>query len=447
MQSLARLLAFGFANGFLEGQLKAMGIDPNNTGYEMSLVIDSVWRFVAGFGGVFAIVAIGLRLTMPESPRYTPGIGSQLQQAMTTDSVRAAAAEATAAAAAAADAGGGQQRPDPTETQTKWLVGARRYLRKPLHRQRLIFVCVIWFLLDVCFYGTGLDSPSTLNLLWLNSSFQPNAAAPDYAEDPANITQSIYWVLHNNGARALEVSSISAMTGSLLMIPLINYFTRRNLLIYTSLILAVLFFVTGALVITEFAQGASRASLVFFALAQFTFNIGPNTIVFVLVAEIFPTVFRGTFYGLAAACGKIGAMIIRPCVQIVTTNIIRDPNTNQSQKAAPLGGMLIVFGVVMLVIAIITRFVSPEILDVQKPRTGSKWFSRLDNKLLETIAPNPRPGELLPKEDMPSGQHNDQQHDNQQNNDQHNGPHNGTQMYDMDHQTGKRVIQTEANGA
>lgn len=54
--------------------------------------------------------------------------------------------------------------------------------------------------------------------------------------------------------------------------------------------------------------------VVFFALAQFMFNVGPNTLTFIMAAEIFPTVFRGTFYGISAASGKLGAIIIRAIV-------------------------------------------------------------------------------------------------------------------------------------
>jgi PHS family inorganic phosphate transporter-like MFS transporter len=444
MQSLARLLAFGFANAFLEGQLKAMNLETSDTGYGMSLVVDKVWRFVAGFGGIFAIVAIGLRLTMPESPRYIPGIERQLQQAMAAESVNAAAVAPNPAGAAVDNQGGdhadgGQQQSDQTDTQTKWLVGAWRYLKNRDHRRRVAFVCTIWFLLDVCFYGTGLDSPSTLNLLWLNTSFQLNGTPPDYAEDPANITQSIYWVLDNNGARALEVSSISAMAGSLLMIPLINYFTRKTLLIYTSSIISALFFITAALVGTKFAQGDSIASLVFFALAQFTFNIGPNTIIFVLAAELFPTVFRGTFYGLAAACGKAGAMIIRPCVQLATSRIIHDTNPNQRQKALPLVIMLIVFGVLMMGIAVLAFLMPSSLLEVQRPRseTNSSWYERMVNKHLESIAPNPTPGELAPTENIPESQHNDQ--DSSQGNGSHNSD---IPLNVLSGQNGHKAVQT-----
>jgi len=38
-------------------------------------------------------------------------------------------------------------------------------------------------------------------------------------------------------------------------------------------------------------------------------NFGPNTTTFVLPVELFPTYLRGTCHGIAAAAGKIGAVV------------------------------------------------------------------------------------------------------------------------------------------
>jgi PHS family inorganic phosphate transporter-like MFS transporter len=46
-----------------------------------------------------------------------------------------------------------------------------------------------------------------------------------------------------------------------------------------------------------------------FTLAQLICNAGPNTTVFVIPAEVFPTRIRSTTYGFSAAFGKLGAAI------------------------------------------------------------------------------------------------------------------------------------------
>lgn len=403
MQSLARLLAFGFANAFLEGQLNHFKLSPDDTSYHMSLLIDKVWRFVAGFGGVFAILAIGLRWTMPESPRWVRGMPDRLREALATDSERAAAAAAADAANQRANQPGRRQAHlnKPRPAKARWLVGAYRWLRNEDHLKTLAVTGMIWFLLDVCFYGTGLDSPTTLNLLWLSGPFdsQAVASASDYKQDPGAISESIFWVLDNNGGRALEVSSISSIVGSLLIIPLINYLPRKVILFWSSLVLGVIFFITGILVFTEFAKPGHTASLVFFSLAQFTFNVGPNTIIFVLAAEIFPSMFRGTFYGLVAACGKAGALLIRPFLQLAAYQTTKEGDGTTSN---PLGAMLVVFGFIMLAIACITKFWSSSLPAPQFDRgeEDRKCLPWLRNRHLESISPDPKPGELSGEKKM-----------------------------------------------
>lgn len=46
-----------------------------------------------------------------------------------------------------------------------------------------------------------------------------------------------------------------------------------------------------------------------YVFSQIVCNIGPNTTVFVIPAEVFPTRIRSTAYGLSAAIGKLGAAI------------------------------------------------------------------------------------------------------------------------------------------
>jgi PHS family inorganic phosphate transporter-like MFS transporter len=440
MQSIGRMLAFGFANAFLQGQVNALGVnlsDPTSYKYGMKLAVDETWRFVAGFGGIFAVVALVLRLTIPESPRYWRYLPEELELAMMSNSEDGGAADANAGQTLAPGGGGTsgslqqpngtQQHPNgvqqqptsiqqqpptgiqqqptgiqqqsstfgtnsgstqsqiPRKAKPQWFLGACRYATREPGRKRVWMLCVLWFLLDVCFYGTGLDSPSTLNVLWLSSSPPPaNGPIDQWENDPANLHANIYDVLYNDGIRAILVSSISSFVGGVVILPLLNIFPRRLHLFWTSLLLAVIFIITGILVKVEYASPGSISGRVFYALAQLLFNLGPNTVIFVLAAEIFPTPFRGTLYGLSAASGKAGAMLVRPFVQMAASS-------GQKKDATPLMIMLIIFGCVMMGICWLT-WSETSLPDVQEPqRQQSGW---LKNRHLEDIAPNPRPGEL-----------------------------------------------------
>jgi PHS family inorganic phosphate transporter-like MFS transporter len=96
---------------------------------------------------------------------------------------------------------------------------------------------------------------------------------------------------------------------------IINRFRRNHILASTFLLLSVLFSVCGGTLIAAARSERDHVvTTVFYAISQFVFNLGPNTLIFVLAAEIFPTVYRGTFFGIAAASGKVGAIIIRAII-------------------------------------------------------------------------------------------------------------------------------------
>jgi MFS transporter, PHS family, inorganic phosphate transporter len=55
---------------------------------------------------------------------------------------------------------------------------------------------------------------------------------------------------------------------------------------------------------------ASKGGLItIFTLAQLFLNMGPNCTTFLMPVELFPTRVRGTAHGIAAASGKLGAVV------------------------------------------------------------------------------------------------------------------------------------------
>lgn len=53
----------------------------------------------------------------------------------------------------------------------------------------------------------------------------------------------------------------------------------------------------------------AKAFVFLYCLADFFQNFGPNVTTFVIPGEIFPTRYRSTANGIAAASGKLGAVI------------------------------------------------------------------------------------------------------------------------------------------
>lgn len=340
MQSVGRVLAVGIGLGSLQRILMDKNLGPDQTDdaahdATIKIAVDMVWRIVIGMGGVIALVAVGLRFIIPESPRYYSGIQKDLNKA--ARAVQQVGGKAEDVRSELSVSSGAARHSHRGEEPTPWFRSAIKYLKGGGWR-RLTTMSIIWLLLDVCFYGTSLDSPATLNALWLRSRPQTTS---DWNQDPGWPSATIQEILEENAVRSLLLSSLASLAGSVLAIPVVHYANRNRLLIGTSFALTLLFIATGISVLKKYGQSNHQVSMVFFALAQFMFNLGPNTLTFILPAEIFPTVFRGTFYGISAAFGKLGAILIRAIV------------AKYGNGKEALAAYLFVFAAFMLVLGVI----------------------------------------------------------------------------------------------
>ncbi|KAJ5820319.1 major facilitator superfamily domain-containing protein [Penicillium riverlandense] len=288
---------------------------------------------------------------------------------------------------------------------------------------------VCWFLLDFCFYALGINSSRPLAALWASgvanvttvttlpasvtsitipvthavtahgsiynlttsivAALPPVTATlttaapatysglnvPDYVNiwDP---TYNMFEEISNNARSYIYTISISSLVGSGLLILLIDYIPRKMWLVWSFLVLSVLFAVLGGvLVAAEFTPG-HWATVVLYALCQLFFNLGPNTLTYIIPTEIFPTRFRATCHGISAACGKIGAII----VLIVTEKTMINTNPKALDK------LLGVFSVPLAIGALFAWAWIPELqtAPVDPPR-ALRW-PRLPNKSLEQLA-------------------------------------------------------------
>ena len=73
-----------------------------------------------------------------------------------------------------------------------------------------------------------------------------------------------------------------------------------------------------------------------FGTMHFFFTFGPRTVVYILAVEMFPTEYRGTFYGITAAAGKVMAIAVRPVIG----------KTSRMERA--LGIRLLIVGAVLV---------------------------------------------------------------------------------------------------
>ncbi|KAK4149813.1 major facilitator superfamily domain-containing protein [Chaetomidium leptoderma] len=314
-QAIGRLLAYGLGLGVLHG-LK------QNVEGDYKIIMDKLWRLVLGLAGVPAIFAIVLRLFIPETPRFYSPVQRDLvkaREAVLKVGSRSPSLTADMESVNSDVVEEGEPRaPEPWRRRAYVYFFGKTQGWKPL-----LAVSLQWLLLDIVFYGTGLDSPGTLAALWMSAPRDESIKYDSiegfhvWKEDYGFPNASIVDTMENNLVRTLELSSVAAVVGSLAVIPLVNRLNRTTHYVWTTAILSILFAVTAVAVSRTYGTRAHLVAMVFYALTQFMFNLGPNTLTFILAAESFPTEFRGTCYGIAAAAGKLGAIIVRPITEEV----------------------------------------------------------------------------------------------------------------------------------
>lgn len=192
----------------------------------------------------------------------------------------------------------------------------------------LLGTSLSWLFLDFAFYGLGLSSPTIIREIWYGNTNSP----------------SLYNALLDNSTHALIMVSIGALIGGAAMIKVIKYASPKVIQLWGFMVLTVLFIVIGSAWSTLLEGGRQTGLIVLFVLAQIVFNLGPNVTTFIvsptfyrhlfffsfffsssttiklreanmklgkkkIPAEIFPTRYRCTCHGIAAAAGKLGSWV------------------------------------------------------------------------------------------------------------------------------------------
>ncbi|KAJ3541778.1 hypothetical protein NM208_g4441 [Fusarium decemcellulare] len=328
MQSLARLLSFAVSLGALRN-LRGDADDED----QMLLVVDKVWRWTVGVALIPAAIAILLRLTIPETPRFYASIMKDSRKgvlnAMRLYGRNKNIQEMNSDTDSSLRDRGAREEPWHTWYKTAW-----KYLTGPKQGWKPLFVIsLLWAIMDIPWYGLTMDLSSALaTLIHVSGSGDECGHALHYfsgASEARNITcgsspgkekwNKDYWnnnntisdMIEQNAMRSIVIVCIASILGSIGSIVIIDFFRRKIILIATFFVISVLLAITGGTLITSRPNEPHIAAIVCYAILQFVFNLGPNTLIFVLAAEIFPTTYRGTFNGIAAASGKVGAVIIR----------------------------------------------------------------------------------------------------------------------------------------
>ncbi|EJT81335.1 hypothetical protein GGTG_01318 [Gaeumannomyces tritici R3-111a-1] len=343
---------------------KRCGLDAkwNN---ECQTRIDGVWRIVIGIGALPALLAIIFRFFLYDCGLYTlevknkPGAafrdtqriygeppsqwpGAYPPNGLPMNGIAQQGPPPMAGAHRRATLGQIEQ-PMPVQFSLEDL---RNFFIRDGNWFYLLGTSMTWFFLDVSFYGFSLDNRKTLSDLWAtaeeadlnpslpcwNSSFsgdggrslvpdwKRNGGFPVWQTNLMSPCKSIDEVLIEQATQYLVTVSIPSIAGSACFIFFANRFHRRRWLTASFFTLAVLFLITGGVYYAVSHTPAAPANVVMVALCHFAFNFGANTLTFIIPAEIFPTTYRCTCHGIAAAAGKLGSIVAVGVVYIINHN-------------------------------------------------------------------------------------------------------------------------------
>ena len=267
VQSRGRLVASVFAmQGF--GLLTGPGVSLGVVYFVPNL--DLAWRVILGLGALPAVLTIYYRLRIPETPRFDLARGKVGAAAQTVGAITGVTVA-------------------PSSTGSSLGVPFRQILRS---YGILIFgTAASWFLLDIAFYSTSIFNPLILKQIGF-------ASAASY---PA-LEQVRRLALGN-----VLITLVASVPGYWAAVALIDRVGRRPLQYIGFGVMAAAFLFLSTDWIS--LETVLPAFLAIYGLTFFFANLGPNTTTFVYPSEVFPTAFRTTGHGIAAASGKIGAVV------------------------------------------------------------------------------------------------------------------------------------------
>ncbi|KAJ5287816.1 hypothetical protein N7478_003502 [Penicillium angulare] len=382
--------------------LIVIAVSRNNDSTDIVRNVDSMWRWVLGIGVVPGAIATLFRFAIPESPRYlveidddpvtaefdattlfsepvSPGFDSQAFGTMTTitgvgSSIQLPTISSLASASSQADDEEFTNLP-PATLNSHWRLAKSdiiRYFWIEGNWRSLFGTAVAWLLMDFGFYGISLASPQFLAKTW--GQLHITQSEPYWMTDSRQ-GANVYDMFFQTSFRALVILNIGSFVGGLLLIIFAHRIERVALQKYTFLGLSVLFIAMGSLFVSLVNSPPTLVAL--YIIGQILFNFGPNATTYMIPAEIFPTRYRATCYGLSAGAGKLGSIL----VQIFST-YYRFGGGLGDTSIRHHGIVLFVFSACMIIGAAVTHFYIPPLQ--QKKGRNIMWGGK--PYTLETMA-------------------------------------------------------------
>jgi len=205
------------------------------------------------------------------------------------------------------------------------------HYKKPKNLKVLVAASMAWFFLDVAFYGLGLN----LSIILEAVGFTNNK----------NAYEKLFSTAYGNAV----INLMGSVPGYYATVALIEVMGRIKIQLLGFTVLTVIFVILSA-GYHSIKNEAVGLFIFLYCVGQFFFNFAPNTTTFIIPGEVFPTRYRSTSHGIAAATGKLGAMVSSFGFTYMVSNSDPDPGVQK---------LLGIFAVFMFA-GLLTTFFVPE---------------------------------------------------------------------------------------
>lgn len=235
---------------------------------DCSVAVDKMWRiligvnhfsthcicntnvYFLGMGAVPACIALYYRLTIPETPRYTFDVARDIEKAQ--EDVKAYMKGKAEGSPDAQTQLRGLQSAGALEVPKASWTDFFSFYGKWRNGKILLGTAASWFLLDVAFYGLGLNSSTVLTAI-------------GYGTGP-----NVYTILYNLAVGNCILVCAGAIPGYWVTVATVDTIGRKPIQLAGFIILTILFIVWGF----DFGNLSGNASLALYVLVQFFFNFG-----------------------------------------------------------------------------------------------------------------------------------------------------------------------------
>jgi PHS family inorganic phosphate transporter-like MFS transporter len=299
------------------------------------MYLDYVWRLCIGLGAVPAVATIYLRFSMPESPRYVQHVQQDIEVTNLKDRDNISESSQQQQHSQHENQGDGDTDAKVRKKRNHWAeFGA--YFGQWRHLRVLLGTTLSWFLLDITFFGLGLNNTYILGAIGFAQKDTP------------------FETLWANTVGQIIITCLGSVPGYYLTVIFIERMGRRKIQIMGFTMTTILFTILAA-AYYPLRDTAIAAFITIFTLAQLFMNFGPNATTFIIPGECFPSKVRASAHGISAASGKAGAILAA-----FAFNVVVEIGDTYPGQHAFLPQTLGIFAAIMFLGLVVTLLWIPE---------------------------------------------------------------------------------------